>query len=765
MNEWAVRYFENGLTPIPINTKTNEPHVKWSQYKENPPRMVDIEEWINQGLYNDGVAQLTGLCHRGKFKGLYLNCVDFDSPEVLDKLLAMHPLEELSNAGIFCEQHTDNKGKAHVWVFSTKPFPKLAAGHGVEVKSDGMLCNMFPSIHKSGNRYFPIGNSLKIFSDGINPQTSDGFVNTIDKILDGKYLNGKAKKDTARISIDEKWRETTRNNKMFNYTCDILRKIGDRTPVEIIKSMIHDMNQAQCEPPLPDDEVKEIFRSALGYYIKPDASEPITVAQAKRLHSEEITVIGIIISVSEIYQLATTDKNGKETGGYRNAKSIQLENHETFNANERLDVVLYDDMTNNVVAGEAVKITGKMSIEDKKPNSKSKKKFSILHATSIEYLNRKEISVTEKDIKMIQKFVFDCKFNNWDLMDKLTAMFAPNIIGHNDRKRGVLRSIVGGADRGEKGDGRISTLMAGDPGTAKSELGKEAVKIKPNSRHVDAPHATTKTITAVPEKVNDNVTLVLGAIPLSKGAICSIDEINSFSMEDQSRILSVLDNRGIINVDKMGMRCEVPAATTIIATANPVSGKWNNDQIATREEIELKRSLIDRFTQIYASRDNMSKEQTKEFVEQISKIRERRQHNYKFLEKYLIHASSIKDTKFTPDAKKKLNQFWADGKTQNVLSIRMYEGIFKMAEAQAKLHLSNVVDEEIVDEVIEDMKLMMVQYGEIITSTLTAHEIAFNTCLEVLRETKAGMTVESMRELHTKRSTGWSLSRLHTYHS
>lgn len=71
-------------------------------------------------------------------------------------------------------------------------------------------------------------------------------------------------------------------------------------------------------------------------------------------------------------------------------------------------------------------------------------------------------------------------------------MFAPNILGHEDRKIGILRSIVGGVNRGEKGDGRISTLMVGDPATAKSQLGKEAVKIKDRSRHVSAPHARPK---------------------------------------------------------------------------------------------------------------------------------------------------------------------------------------------------------------------------------------------------------------------------------
>lgn len=202
--------------------------------------------------------------------------------------------------------------------------------------------------------------------------------------------------------------------------------------------------------------------------------------------------------------------------------------------------------------------------------------------------------------------------------------------------------------------------------------------------------------TAIVERMPDgNVSLIVGAIPLSRGSICAIDEVNAFSMDDQSRLLDVLDNEGKINVDKMGLRCTIPAPTTIIATANPIGGKWNSDQIATKEEAELKRSLMDRFTQFYASRDNMDAEQTKNFVKQMNKIRKRKHHKYNFLRKYLRYASGIKDIKFTPDAENKLNTFWADGKVQGLFGIRMYEGIFKMAEAQAKLYLTYVVDEDI----------------------------------------------------------------------
>ena len=212
-----------------------------------------------------------------------------------------------------------------------------------------------------------------------------------------------------------------------------------------------------------------------------------------------------------------------------------MEDIEKLDDNERLDVVLYNDDIVNVIAGEIVQITGSIELHDvvkSKKQGQTKIKKVVVNATSIKYINRKELVVTPKDIENINKFA---SYPN--LTQRLIAMFAPNVIGHNHIKLGVLRSIVGGDDHGQRGGGRVNTFLVGDPGTAKNTIGQEAAKIKPNSRHVSAPHASSKTITAIADKENETVSLKLGAIPLARGAICAIDEITAFPLEEQGRLL------------------------------------------------------------------------------------------------------------------------------------------------------------------------------------------------------------------------------------
>jgi MoxR-like ATPase len=685
----------------------------------------------------------------------------------------------LIKAGIYIEQHSDNKGKAHLWIFSEKPFPKLSIkeGYGFEVKTNGLLCNIFPSVHESGNRYFPVGNSLQIFTSNDEPILNDKFINGIDKLCDGHYLNGKADKNYNPVQINKrKIPNGQRHDNLVSYANSLIARLRKTTNKETIQKYFETYNNEECEEPLGSKvgpqqkdelkELKQIFEDSWNNILKNNQQQskqeqtytpgsdgngevnqkPLSILEAKKLHNGHHKIIGIITSRSDIYVLEETSiENNSPITVNRNARSIQLGDNEKLENTERLDTILFDDMIDNVHYGELVEVEGDIKLEDKKNNKKSNKKYNILHATSIKYLNKKEVSITDDDIESFKKFA--CYKNP---VERITSMFAPNVIGHDDIKRGILRAIVGGINRGKDSTGQVDTLIGGDPGTAKSQLGDEATEIKPNSRHVSAPHASTRTITAVPEKINEIPTVVLGAIPLSAGGICSIDEVNMFSMEEQGRLLDIMEKSGF-PFDKMGLRCFIPAPTTIIATANPIGGKWNNPQVATKEELNLKLSFIDRFTQVYATRDNMEGEQIENFVSEMDMImNERRPYNYNFLRKYLIYASSIKDVIFTKEARYLFKRFWAEGKAKGSLSVRMFKGLYKIAEAQAKLQLKTVVDAEIANQVIEDMRLIMVQYGQIIGEIVGPKAITIKTYQEVLKKTKTGMTIEAICEAGNK---------------
>ena len=422
---------------------------------------------------------------------------------------------------------------------------------------------------------------------------------------------------------------------------------------------------------------------------------------------------------------------------YKDAKFIQLEDIEKLDENERLDVTLYENDITNVIPGEIVEIIGNMELMSKNAK-KNLIKTVVVNATSIKYVNRKELVIRPKDITDFEDFAL-----KENLIPRLISMFAPNVIGHNDAKLGLLRSIVGGYDHGQRAGGRVNTFMVGDPGTAKSPLGQEAAKIKPNSRHVSAPHASSKTITAIADKENEHVALKLGAIPLSRNAVVAIDEITAFPHDEQGRLLDVLEE-GVLDVDKHGRHWTIPAPTTIIATANPINSKWARPDVISNDEINLIKTLLDRFQQTYAFRDGMEEEQINGFMSRMNTIRKRKPHNYNFLRKYLIYASSIKVKTVTPEAENMLNEFWKAAKLKGILGIRMYFGLYSIAEAQAKLQSKDTIDEEIANQTMESVQLMMVQYDETVKATTTPKEVTYSKFLEILENNKVGVDIREL---------------------
>src|SRR5919106_5570020 len=168
---------------------------------------------------------------------------------------------------------------------------------------------------------------------------------------------------------------------------------------------------------------------------------------------------------------------------------------------------------------------------------------------------------------------------------KLVSMTAPNVIGWEAVKLGGLCSIVGGVD--QKRRGRIGSLLVGDKGLAKSLLIREFVKMSPNSRFITASSASSKSSLWIVDVVNETKPLVYGPIPLSSGALVGIDELQSWTFEEQSILLSVMEE-GIFFLLKYAKNAPIEALTTILATANPQDIVYSKGRTTiARNEITL----------------------------------------------------------------------------------------------------------------------------------------------------------------------------------
>ena len=429
---------------------------------------------------------------------------------------------------------------------------------------------------------------------------------------------------------------------------------------------------------------------------------------------------------------------------HENAKSISVQDSEPNDDLEKLHVVLLGDkMTRNVRAGELAVITGFIHVLSAGVSNKggggnnSAKLFPVLYAESMEYQREKDKPITYQDIEAFKRFA-----QKPDLINRLVSMFAPNVIGHSDKKVGILRSAVNAKNNIRTNSTaairrRIHSLLVGDPGAAKTMLAKEATKIVPNSRYVTAQHASPKSILAIVDKEQDNKMLLLGAVPMSKNAICSINELGSKAYEDQQYLADVMEE-GKFTIDKHGIYQEIDSPTTIIATANPHGGYWDDSLNPGIDEIPIKNNILDRFDQIYIFKNFQTTEERREYAKQKMEMNQRGiAYNYNFLKRYILYAgTSLKEPQMTPEASGMLTEFWMrlmSNGTGRAAANRNLDSLVRIAKAQATLHLREEVDVEIANEVIQSVGLMLAEFGRAVDTTIVdPRDLAYNEIIEYI---------------------------------
>jgi replicative DNA helicase Mcm len=268
------------------------------------------------------------------------------------------------------------------------------------------------------------------------------------------------------------------------------------------------------------------------------------------------------------------------------AKIITLQNMDLSNGDqvdETLEVLLMGDNTKYTRAGEVVTINGnlKCGISNNGIPGKYRKTITLMDAKFVTYEDRKSFVITERDEKAFYRFV---SINEDTIIQRLVSMTAPNIIGEFDGKLGGLRSIVGGD--GENKRGRIHSLYVGDKGLGKTSLVREITKMHPNCRFITAHSASSISALGIVDSDNDTKTLIYGPIPLSSGALVGIDELQTWTHDEQGILLGVMEE-GEIYLLKYGKNRPIIALTTILATVNPQDIRYVNRTSISKGEISI----------------------------------------------------------------------------------------------------------------------------------------------------------------------------------
>ncbi len=141
--------------------------------------------------------------------------------------------------------------------------------------------------------------------------------------------------------------------------------------------------------------------------------------------------------------------------------------------------------------------------------------------------------------------------------------------------------------------------------------------------------------------------------------------------------------------------------------------------------------------------DATSEKEIDEYVIQKTKIRNRPPHNSNFLRKFNVFAKTIQPI-MAAGVDDRLNQFWKNGRIQGVATNRTYDSIFRIAQAQARLNLSDEVTDDIATQAMDSISLMLSQYGKVVQTIQSPRNVTYDMFVNVLKQTKSGILITQL---------------------
>ena len=401
---------------------------------------------------------------------------------------------------------------------------------------------------------------------------------------------------------------------------------------------------------------------------------------------------------------------------------------------ERILCIAEHDIAGQLNPGDRVTANGMLFVRSQRKSGKDTPIFDIsmrIHSIQRENIPLEEIQISEEEEREIKELA-----RRDDIHDLLTKSIAPSIFGMPRQKESLMLQLFGGvaskAKDGTRLRGDIHILLMGDPGVAKSQLLSYMSQISPRGRFTSGMSASAAGLTAA--AVQDSAadgrwTLEAGALALADLGLAAIDEFDKMNENDRSSMHEAMEQQRI-SVSKAGINATLSTRCAILAAANPKAGRFQSvSEVPFTQQINLKPALISRFDVIWLMTDQPAAEHDKliaehimsnraestpeNLIEQGSEVDPSKAAKYEgvdasqgivnrdLIRKYVAYAKRSIHPRLTDEAREALREFYVETRRKGgeshdsiAISARAIEGLYRLAQASARVRLSNVASIE-----------------------------------------------------------------------